>query len=1182
MADDGKLTKALHRKMLSFASSRLGLIACFLGALSFVFHSIQLGLGNGLALSPEVHQDAGRRTIGGMNTHANSYMGYAPIDIVYTWVNGSDPVWLKEKDLWAQLWGVGSNATAAATASEGMGAASGSHGDPSASSSNSSSISLETAGNDTDDRGSSNRYRDSEELRYSLRSVIKYAPWVRRIYVVTANQVPWWLDTSHPQLHMVSHEEIFPNRSHLPVFSSPAIEAHLHRIPGLSKHFIYFNDDVMLGAPTAPEDFVSVQGRQKLVMAWDVPKCAPGCVDSWIGDGYCDKACNNTACGFDYPDCINGTNTRRGSRAHGMQPQCSKGCPDSWLGDKTCDLRCQVEACAFDVGDCGIYQVVQHFPGSTVSADALRFYHHKTNTKGESAIKDFSTTTGVDVDNPSNGRGGPLELVVTHGTPAVYMNLTMLAATLGEPKGLGQLSNGTSRFEFNDVVHSDSSLVHSASLVKLHSMLVVVLFAEQDNAPDPPQMPHDIKFRLSGFDKESERNFSANFRVRVVERAVVHLPLPTGMSSVAGHVGQCGSLIDGTQNTANLLGWDNLRILDVPFQDTSATDTTGGDESSKEEKKREGVVVVADKLKDLAMMNPTMQNLYTAPLSLLSIRTTTYWRNPDTKSNVAVAGDEITETLTKRLCDNLVVYDSEGLHTNDSACEETSTLVSISESPWYQVLDSHQVRHEGLMLATVAERQRSLAASHIAVLLEIPVLWQSLTNSQWVRSKFEVLSGNESVLCATVAFKWGGHLTMEPKLGLKLEESLNASISSNGTQSNDTATTDVDSSVGRRLIHSVHSVAPGLDRREVLKTQVETIFRRQLQAAMDRVPSSAISRRRLGDTYSDSLVHVNRLFNKKFGSEARKVPAHVPHMINRVIMTELQKQWMSEWERTSRNKFRSGDDMQYAFSYYHYLINRARVLDDWADGSEVRAGVGMEVPTPRKPTPPGQNGTVALELFLGSEIDADGDGFINDNEFRSLACLVAGKPPCTRAAEILRNCSSLAENITSVVNIVKGLAQMTTSKLLPRVGDVLACPAAVEGIRIHLEGVFVAHTIAKNGADEVAFEMIDDNATHSIHQLDSIRARRSKFICINDNMRNPPPELVTALDQFFTAMYPIPSAFELPPGVRNPSLYTDELRKIQWNRVLPAPDAIPAWLHQVLILILSSLIVMAYLYASVK
>ncbi len=324
------VSKRLHKGFLTFVNSKVGIIVCFLGALSFAFHSVSLVLGYlgapTLFGSQSSHSSTGQTyNIGGIVDQ--QFMGYDPIDIVYTWVNGSDPVWLREKEQWGAIYGLHNGSTADETSAAMGGVGKGS---------------MSASGNETaqDDRMSSNRYRDSDELRYSIRSVVKYAPWVRRIYIVTADQVPWWLDTSHPLIHIVTHEEIFPNRSHLPVFSSPAIEAHLHRIPGLSKHFIYFNDDVFLGAPTSPEDFVSVEGRQKLIMAWDVPKCSPGCVDSWLGDGYCDKACNVSACNFDFPDCVNGTNTKRG-RAGSLSIQCSKGCPDSWLGDKTCDLRCQ-------------------------------------------------------------------------------------------------------------------------------------------------------------------------------------------------------------------------------------------------------------------------------------------------------------------------------------------------------------------------------------------------------------------------------------------------------------------------------------------------------------------------------------------------------------------------------------------------------------------------------------------------------------------------------------------------------------------------------------------------------------------------------------------------------------------------------------------------------------------------
>lgn len=78
-------------------------------------------------------------------------------------------------------------------------------------------------------RCSPNRYADYEQLRYSLRSVEKYAPWVRKIFLVTNGQIPYWLNMDHPKLTVVTHEDIFEDQSHLPTFSSPAIEANLHR-----------------------------------------------------------------------------------------------------------------------------------------------------------------------------------------------------------------------------------------------------------------------------------------------------------------------------------------------------------------------------------------------------------------------------------------------------------------------------------------------------------------------------------------------------------------------------------------------------------------------------------------------------------------------------------------------------------------------------------------------------------------------------------------------------------------------------------------------------------------------------------------------------------------------------------------------------------------------------------------
>ena len=59
---------------------------------------------------------------------------------------------------------------------------------------------------------------DHDELLYSLRSVEQYAPWFRRIYIVTDGQVPVWLNLSHPKIRLVTHSEIFENVADLPTF----------------------------------------------------------------------------------------------------------------------------------------------------------------------------------------------------------------------------------------------------------------------------------------------------------------------------------------------------------------------------------------------------------------------------------------------------------------------------------------------------------------------------------------------------------------------------------------------------------------------------------------------------------------------------------------------------------------------------------------------------------------------------------------------------------------------------------------------------------------------------------------------------------------------------------------------------------------------------------------------------
>ena len=136
------------------------------------------------------------------------------------------------------------------------------------------------------------RFRDKDELRFSLRSLWKFAPWVRHVYVVTNGQVPGWLALDRPRLSVVTHEEIYPNRSHLPTLSSPSIETHLHRIAGLSEHFLYFNDDMLLADRVVPSDFVTPSRAVKVYLSFSVPRCAYGCPNDKLGDGRCHRLCH--------------------------------------------------------------------------------------------------------------------------------------------------------------------------------------------------------------------------------------------------------------------------------------------------------------------------------------------------------------------------------------------------------------------------------------------------------------------------------------------------------------------------------------------------------------------------------------------------------------------------------------------------------------------------------------------------------------------------------------------------------------------------------------------------------------------------------------------------------------------------------------------------------------------------
>ncbi len=64
----------------------------------------------------------------------------------------------------------------------------------------------------------------------------------------------------------MDHREII-EQEYLPTFNSHVIEANLHKIPNLSEHFIYFNDDVFVAKPLQKSHFFKPNGLASIFLS---------------------------------------------------------------------------------------------------------------------------------------------------------------------------------------------------------------------------------------------------------------------------------------------------------------------------------------------------------------------------------------------------------------------------------------------------------------------------------------------------------------------------------------------------------------------------------------------------------------------------------------------------------------------------------------------------------------------------------------------------------------------------------------------------------------------------------------------------------------------------------------------------------------------------------------------------
>ena len=145
-----------------------------------------------------------------------------PIDAVIAWVDGEDPVHKakrKKYGNWAEL--------------------------------------------DNDEVGGDIRFTSVGEIRFCVASLLKFAPFIRKIFIVTDGQDPKLSDYVNErfperktEIVIVDHKDIYAGyESVLPVFNSLSIETMLWRIPDLSEHYIYLNDDFLIVSEVSREHF---------------------------------------------------------------------------------------------------------------------------------------------------------------------------------------------------------------------------------------------------------------------------------------------------------------------------------------------------------------------------------------------------------------------------------------------------------------------------------------------------------------------------------------------------------------------------------------------------------------------------------------------------------------------------------------------------------------------------------------------------------------------------------------------------------------------------------------------------------------------------------------------------------------------------------------------------------------
>lgn len=1224
--------------------------------------------------------EAGARfdNIGGVPSDA--FLAYGPVDVVYTWVNGSDPRWKAEKDFWHKHW-------IASLTGQPL---------PKRSDADLSGI------KGKDDSNSDNRFRDNEELRYSLRSIEKYAPWVRHIYIVTDGQIPSWLDIDSPRLTVVPHRDIFQNTSHLPVFSSPAIEWSLDNIPGLSEWFLYFNDDVFLGAPVFPEDFVSQRGVQKAYFAWEAPLCSANCWHQSLQNGRCDRECNVTACDFDMGDCgcdvdpLDGSVVCDMDKIASIQEQtprapsiashlCQGRCHFSWLGNGHCDRSCNISSCGFDGGDCGVQGmdgasrgagaaiVLQDLYSADIRANETLVqvpltvnstYLNLTSVFGSDGTVFEATHDNINLirhaslleqdmllvlvfgreeetgdpmtssaaisifGEDANGTELQLEVSLVRGNKrvdtVVVKNETAIAGVKTVPprrsfrrrrreeieqEALAQMLPK----ELNDSISGGFSTFQNTTIrprnIRLPFGFRQAFFASSKAAQDNATKPDNVRFNLQ------------------TEPELLDVFLPfniTGKKLKDGDVLQLGwstRLRVHSDDEDEDLDWKDAQScrLRMPKKKSSPDAAPVTKVESAEETKPVEVAVEEDGVKNFAadLLKGLEQGADSAlakeiQKALAQEEERQKKIQEDQKAQPAEEKKEPVDEMEKddgipkceliehfdgtttrrgvRVFIRLPAYDdvasSEVTEEVDDASatpvassasekiedfSETTVVDAVGEGVSEDGMPHHPQIVDGSVCFFDAERQDpkrycfSLALgmrhTYEQQVVHVPTLFRD-PNADRVIVPYQPYAGaNPSFLelenhCIDVTLRDNGfspalcgtdevpvHIpgeSVESKQRAKEREGRRlaceaqrrrlaskqkadddgksddespSGVIATVKRAANTALTHVYSMLGLLTVEPATEDPDLVEYHDVCDADVHEAEESKSKKAEQ--PVALLSK----DTFGDSLRFVNKLYSRVFGkgSTRRRVPSHMPFMLKRQYIREIKTHWDVETNATSAHRFRHPEDMQFSFSYFHYILNRDKLV---------------------KPT---------LEQIWREYLDANRNGILDENELLTVASLAYGNYPPDSFVDEAREClqPEKREKVREVPTAEGTVRLSETLTPYMTIKNLESCNDLVERLLKNVRREKLAELMSE---DEVTFHMLSDNFKFAWNQMLGTRARRTKFVCINDDMKFPTPSVSQILHELFLSIWPKRSQFELPYHLKNRYSHIDEVAKARARR----------------------------------